>query len=143
MSVKKVKHRSGILKFDISVKSQDTTWNTEYSKIRTRTELTIQSDEYRKQYEASDVELCNTMRQVLYMFYMSVGVVTQIGDDEFIKMYEKLNERKEILSVTVQIEECETIEHGSHGKHKKDVHCDVILNLKDDIERSDLFAVEM
>lgn len=130
------------MKFELSVKPQSTKWNEEYTEIRTTTELTIFSEDYKTEFEKDCMSFCITMRQMLYMFYMPFGIVTQIGDMEFIKMYEVLCERKEILSITIYVEEIEQIHNESNGKHKKDINCDVTLNMFDQSERSDLFIAQ-
>lgn len=127
------------MKFDLRVRPQRTTCKEEYSELKTITELTIISEDYRKEFEKDSMSFCITMRQLLYMFYMPFGIVTQIGDEEFTKMYEVLSQREEILSITIYVEEIEQIDHEHHGKHKKDIICDVSLNLFDQSERIDLF----
>ena len=129
------------MKFDLSVKSQSTTCKEDYSEIRTITQLTILSEDYRKEFEKDRISLYITMRQMLYMFYMPFGIVTQIGDAEFNQMYEVLSQRDEILSITINVEEIERIDYSNYGKHQKDVNCDVTLNMLGKSERSDLFIV--
>lgn len=127
------------MKFDLSVKPQSTICKEDYSEIRTITQLSILSEEYRKEFEKDRISLCITMRQMLYMFYMPFGIMTQIGDAEFNQMYEVLSQREEILSITIYVEEIERIDYSNHGKHQKDVNCDVTLNMLGQSERSDLF----
>ena len=96
-------------------------------------ELTIDNELFVAEYEKNTVKLCNTMRQLLFMFYHPFGITWLNGDDSFESLYNMFTNRKDIISITVEIEQTEFIDENVYGRNRKNVNCSFRLNGTDSV----------
>lgn len=100
-------------------------------------ELTIHNELFVTEYEKDSDNLCNTMRQLLFMFYHPFGITWLNGDDSFESLYNMFTSRSDIISITVEIEQTEFIDENVYGRNRKSVNCSFRLNGTNSVKYSD------
>ena len=108
------------------------------TEITSMYELTIFRESLIAEYEKDPIAVCNTMRQVMYMYYYPFGITWVNGDEAFETMYEMFCRRKEASSITVEIIQVECIDENVYGRNNKSVTCGFRLNLGDTTEYSSI-----
>lgn len=113
------------MKFDLQLEQKILHYEREDALV-TYKRLTVTKEEFVGQFEKDNTNLCNTMREMIYMFHGTSGYITQMSDMAMNGIYQMLKDHPAYTGVGFILEEKEFLSEGSDFDRRKTVSVDLV-----------------